>query len=344
MSQPSYLNEHRNMHRPRAFEGKIVVITGASSGIGRAAALQFAAAGARVALAARRGEALEEVAAACRARGGDALVVVTDVTREQDVDRLLEQVLTRWQRVDVWINAAGATMFGRLDQGDFAAHRQVLEVNLIGPMYAARLLVPVFHRQRAGTLMNIGSVLSKIGQPFVPSYVISKFGIEGLSETMRYEFADIPEVNVCTLLPYAIDTPHFEEGANGTGRRAHAMPPVQDPEDVATAMLSMAAGRRRQRYVPHYAAIGVALHWLFPRTTERLIKHALSAFHLVARESPSDGSIYAPRKARGTIRGVRQPVIGTGALMVWILGDLLSLPFEALTHRNKQWPMTPPTR
>jgi short-subunit dehydrogenase len=332
------------MRTQRRLQDEVVVITGASSGIGRSAAMQFAAEGARVVLAARRADALEEAAAACRALGGTASVVVTDVTREDDLQRLVDLTLKRWTRIDVWINGAGTTFFAPLDEGDFAAHRRVLDVNLLGPMYAARLLVPVFRRQRAGTLINIGSVLSKIGQPFVPSYVVSKFGLEGLSEALRVDFADTPAVHVCTVLPYATDSAHFEEGANATGRRAHPMPPVQHPEQVAAAIVDLAVGPRRERYVPRYAAIGVAIHRLFPRTTARLVKHALTAFHLVAQEPPSDGTIYAPAANRGTVRGVRQPVISSGALAVWILGDLLTIGLERFSRRNRRWPMMQRTR
>jgi hypothetical protein len=164
-----------------ALRGKVVVITGASSGIGRAAALRFARHGCRIALAARRAESLQEVAECCGSLGASTRVVPTDMTRRADIERLVEATLARWGHIDIWVNNAGTTLFARLDEGEFDAHRQVLETNLIGAIYAARLVIPVFRQQRTGTLINVGSVLSQVGQAFVPSYVISKFGLQGLT-------------------------------------------------------------------------------------------------------------------------------------------------------------------
>jgi short-subunit dehydrogenase len=246
--------------------------------------------------------------------------------------------------VDVWINNAGTTMFAHLDEGDFADHRRVIETNLLAPMYAARLLIPVFRRQNAGTLINVGSVLSEVGQPFVPSYVISKFGLHGLSEAVRTEFAETPAVAVCTVLPYATDTPHFEDGANFTGRQARAMPPAQSPEVVAAAILDLAARPRRQRYVPRYMALGVLLHWMWPEFTERVLRRALQRFHLVGRQAATRGNLSEPVPRRGSVRGSRPPLIGVAGLAVWVAADLLRQGFHGMAARDRRWPVQQSTR
>jgi NAD(P)-dependent dehydrogenase (short-subunit alcohol dehydrogenase family) len=321
---------------PSSLAGKVVVITGASSGLGRATALAFAAQRCRIVLASRRGELLQDVAVACGGLGGDAHVVVTDVTREADVDRLVAETLAQWARIDVWVNNAGTTLFGKLEDGDFALHRQVIETNLIAATYCARVVLPVFRRQAEGTLINIGSVLSQVGQAFAPSYVISKFGVRGLSEALRVEVADYPRIHICSVLPYAIDTPHFREGGNQIGREAHAMAPVQEPERVAAAIVEMAAKpRRRERYVPRYVVAGLALHRVLPRTMSRLLLHALERFHFGAKQPASDGNLFAASNEAGTIHGGRRPRVSLPVLIGWVVGDLVGMVHAALRPRHK---------
>jgi NAD(P)-dependent dehydrogenase (short-subunit alcohol dehydrogenase family) len=322
--------------RAGSLDGKVVVITGASSGIGRAAALEFASAGCRLVLAARRAAALNETASLCRARGGLSHVVPTDVTVPADLERLCEAVLAQWGRIDVWVNNAGTTYFARLDEGDLAVHRRVIETNLIGPMVAARVVLPVFRRQRSGTLINVGSVLSQLGQPFVPAYVISKFGLRGLSEAVRADVADVPGIHVSTVLPYAVDTPHFQDSANASGKRAYAMQPVQEPRDVARAIVGVALRPRRHRYVPRYTAVGVALHSLWPAATERLLRDALARFHLVGRQAVTDGNAFFPVPAAGTIHGERRPVASRSVFAFWVAGHMIVLAARWI-RSNRGW-------
>lgn len=305
--------------------GRVVVVTGASSGLGRETALLLAQRGCRLALAARREDDLEEVAARCRAGGGDAIAVPTDVTDASAVANLVATVLARWDRIDVWINNAGVAMFSRIDEGDFADHRRVIETNLFGPMFAARSVLPVFRRQRAGIVINIGSVLSKIGQPFAPSYAISKFALRGLSEVLRAEVAGEPDIHVCTVLPYAIDTPHFQSAGNAIGRAARAMPPMQSPERVARAVVAMAERPRRERHVPRFIALGLLLHALAPRTTERLLSDALHRFHFAGPQPPGTGNLHEPPAAKGTVHGQRPPRVGPIGFAAWAVGDLMRI-------------------
>ncbi len=321
----------------RRLHEKVAVITGASSGLGRETAYQMAEQGCRVVLAARRVDELELAAQECRERGGEALVVETDVSDEGAVFRLAAQALDKWGRIDVWVNNAGVTLFAPIEEGEIADHRKVIETNLYGAIHAARAVVPIFRRQRSGVMINVGSVLSKVGNPFVPSYVISKFGLHGLTEVLRVELADLPDVHVCTLMPYAIDTPHFQEGANETGQAAFALPPLQSPEKVARAIVGLVLRPRRQRFVPRIAALGLAAHWMFPRTVEQLLLRALKKFHLGPGEAPKEGTLRAPAGEKGAVHGDRKPRISGPAFVLWSARELLRIGLERVRRGVKRW-------
>jgi NAD(P)-dependent dehydrogenase (short-subunit alcohol dehydrogenase family) len=308
-----------------SLRGKVVVITGGSSGIGRAAAERLAARGAHVVLAARRVDALRETARLCVESGGSAQIVPTDVTVEADVDALAEAALAETGSIDVWINNAGVTLFSKLDDAPFTEHRRVIETNLFGAILCARAVLPVFRRQRRGTLINVSSVLGKVGQPFVPSYVISKFGLRGLSETLRIDFADVPGVKICTLYPFAVDTPHFEAGANWLGVEALPVPPTQSADKVGAILARLAEHPRRERHVPRIALLGIALHAIAPRPTERLLQAVVREWHFSpAGKSTRHGNLFAPSDERPTVHG-RAPKGSVFRLAAWTIRYLLGL-------------------
>jgi NAD(P)-dependent dehydrogenase (short-subunit alcohol dehydrogenase family) len=304
----------------RILQERVVVITGASSGLGRAAALEFSRAGATVVLAARRADALQEAAGQCRDLGGTALVVVTDVTDEASVKRLASAALDQYGRIDVWVNNAGVSSFGLLEDTPFEAHRRVFETNVYGAIFGARAVLPTFRRQGRGVLINVGSTLSKVGQPFVPSYVISKFALRGLTEALRSELAQYPDVHVCTLLPYAMNTQHFESAPNFVGRAAYALPPNTSPFAAARAMVMLAHRPQRERHVPHVTQLGIVLHELFPRTVERAVHRIVSRWHFgepQAREPA--GNLWRPAAEPARIVGKRAPRISLPRLLLWLL-------------------------
>jgi len=313
--------EHRTWNR------KVVVVTGASSGLGRATAVQFAAKSYKVVLAARRLEALEQTERLCREAGGDALCVVTDVTREEDVNRLMRVALAVNGAIDVWVNNAGVTLFGPLEEAPFEDHRRVLETNVFGPILCARAVVPIFRKQGRGVMINVGSILGKVGQPFVPSYVISKFALRGLTDALRAELAELRNVHICNIYPYAMDTPHFESGGNSTGRAAHPMPPTQSPEKVARVIVKLAEHPRRERHVPRYAVLGLALHALMPRPVERAIADSLRHWHFGSGTGGrSQGNLFAPTHDPPGVHGRRRPRASAPRFFMWLAGRLLLTP------------------
>jgi NAD(P)-dependent dehydrogenase (short-subunit alcohol dehydrogenase family) len=309
-------------------QDKVVVITGASSGIGRATALQLVERGCAVVLASRRLEVLEDIAHECELAGGRAIAVQADVTREEDMHRVARAALERWHRLDVWINNAGVTLYALLEEGPMEHHRRVIETNLLGCIHGARAAIPIFRRQHRGVLINVGSILSQVGQAFVPSYVISKFGVQGLSEALRVELADERDIHVCSVFPYTVDTPHFQHAANLMGVPPHPLQPIQAPEAVARAIVRLVEHPRRVRHIPRIATLGLAFHALFPRTSERLLLDTLRRWHFArGTQRTGEGNLYTPDGEKSTVHGDRKPLNSTTTLMAWVavhLGGLIA--------------------
>jgi NAD(P)-dependent dehydrogenase (short-subunit alcohol dehydrogenase family) len=316
----------------------VVVITGASGGLGRQTAVEFAKKGAVVILAARRHDSLEETAALCRAAGATAICVVTDVTREEQVRHLADVAWEQFGRLDVWVNNAGVTVFAPLEGEPFETHQRVIETNLYGAMFGARAAIPIFRKQKRGVLINVGSLLGKIGQPFVPSYVISKFALRGLTEALRAELADEDGIHVCSIFAYAIDTPHFQTGSNHFHRETHAMPPVQSPEKVARAIVRLAERPRRESHVPRAAVLGLALHALLPRTVERLVFRALSQWHFSDVPAVAgSGNLFFATEEAGQVHGQRRPQLSGWQFAAWLARELFKMEGQQGRRMVKDW-------
>ena len=164
---------------------RVVIITGASSGIGAASALRLARDGARLTLAARRLERLEQVAAQVQAAGGEALVVQADVCRAEDIQRIVEATMERWGRIDVLINNAGVGNEPPLSEDAPGEVLQRIQTNLVAVIECARAVLPVMLRQKAGQIINVASIAGLIATPSNPVYCASKHGVVGFSEALR---------------------------------------------------------------------------------------------------------------------------------------------------------------
>jgi len=282
----------------------IVVVTGASSGIGRAAAQLFAARGAAVVLAARRLPALEEVALECESAGGRALVVPTDVRDEEAMRELARRAIEAFGRIDVWVNNAAVSLFARTEEAPYEAYRQVIETNLFGYIHGARAALPYFREQGHGVLINNASIAGIIGQPYTSAYCVTKFGIRGLGESLRQELLDAPDIHVCTLMPAVIDTPIFQHAANYTGRAVQPMPPVISADRVARAIVGLALRPRRELIVGMSGKMIAAQHWLAPGMSERQMARRVDQKHFQDRPAPpTPGNLFEPMPQWNSVSG-----------------------------------------
>jgi short-subunit dehydrogenase len=310
---------------------RVVVITGASSGIGRASSLAFARKGDHVVLAARREQALKEAARECELSGArSTLVVPTDVTNEEAVVHLASQTMERYGKIDVWVNNAAVSLFGQFEETPTEPYRRVIETNFFGYVHGARASIRHFREQGHGTLINVSSMVARLGQPYTSAYVSSKAAISALSECLRMELMDAPNIEVCTLLPASIDTPIFRQAANYTGRAAKPMNPVYDPEMVADDIVSLADNPRREHLTGGFARIGSVMHTLSPGMYERNAAVSVAKDHFADDiVPPSPGNLFEPMpqwakvsggyQGRRLTKGPRLAMTGAGIGMAGLL-------------------------
>lgn len=290
-------------------DGAVVVITGASSGIGRATARHLAEGGARLAIAARSDESLDETARECRDRGADVETVPTDVSDEADVEHLAARTLERFGRIDAWVNNAAVMSYGALVDVPSDTFRQVIETNLMGTVHGSRAALRTFDRQDRGVLVNIASLYAKLTSPYVSPYVASKYGILGLTRSLREEFADRDDIHVCAVLPEAVDTPIFEHAANYTGQELTALPPAMDPQRVVNAIAGAISRPKPEITVGVTGRLMAHGQRMLRRLSSARIydRLATDAMQLVAlRQEPaddSDGNVFEPQPARDRVDG-----------------------------------------
>lgn len=314
-------------------EGAVVVITGASSGIGRAAAQAFAREQARVVLAARDEEALHDVANECRALGAEALVVPTDMTLSDSVEQLASAAAEFGHgTIDIWINNAGVGAVGAFDETPLDAHEQVVQTGLIGYLRGAHVVLPYFKQQNGGILINTLSVGSWVPQPYAVAYSATKFGLRGFSHALRGELAKWPGIHVCDVYPSIVDTPGIRDGGNFAGRSLKPPPPLCDPRQVADAMVSLALHPRHTTSVGLAATLLRFTHFITPGYD--LLSGLLTgaALRSADRVAPSSGNLFHPPLGERRIDGgwrqdeVRQRglLIAGGIAAAGLVGLLLA--------------------
>jgi short-subunit dehydrogenase len=264
--------------KQRRLAGQTVVITGASSGAGRAAALEFAKNGANIVLAARRQEALAELVDECREFGANAIAVPTDVTDDEAMKELANTAYNFGGRIDVWINNAGVLAAGEFTDTPIEVHDRVIQINLMGYLHGAHAALPYFKRQAHGVLINNISVGGWLPVPYGVGYSASKFGLRGYSEALRGELIKYPHIHICDLYPAFLDTPGIQHAANYTGREIKPAPPVFDPQRVARAMVSVAIRPRNSVTIGSTAPLLKLAYSLFPGITRAVTAKLIEAY------------------------------------------------------------------
>jgi NADP-dependent 3-hydroxy acid dehydrogenase YdfG len=308
---------------------RVAVITGASSGIGRAAALKFAQEGWDLVVGARRKKALESLCDECGRLGVTAVAVETDVSDEDDVNHLAGEALEQFGHFDAWVNDAGVATVGVFDEIPVEEHRRVIETNLLGTVYGCHTALRHFRHFGQGVIVNISSVLGKTSHPYESSYVSSKHGVSALGISLRQELwlQDADQIHVCTVHPESTDTPFFEHAANHMGYKLQPVPPIDTPEHVAEVIYRVATEPEGNEEV--IVGRGGKLVTGMMKVAQELTARQMAfmtehrQFDRGERVRQHPGALFKPMKSGTGVRGGWKQSSGKGSKIAAVLGVAL---------------------
>ena len=288
----------------KKLEEQVMVITGATSGIGLATAKRAASRGARMVLCSRNESELLETVSAIEETGGRATAVVADVSRPADVERLATAALELYGSLDTWVNNAGVSFYGRLTEVAIEDMRQLFEVNFWGTVYGSRAAVARL-RRGGGALINVGSIVSERAIPLQGAYSASKHAIKGFTDALRMELEEErAPVSVTLIKPSAIDTPYFQHAKNYMSVEPKPPAPVYAPEVVANAILRAAEHPVRDITIGGGGRFLTAMGAALPRLTDYYMERSM--FSSQRSDLPAEerqGNLYHPAGAENLERG-----------------------------------------
>lgn len=276
---------------------EVIVITGASGGIGRAAAREFACPGARIALLARGERGLEGVRREIEAAGAEALVIPTDVADSDQVERAAATVVERWNCIDVWVNNAMATVFSPISELTPDDLRRATEVTYLGAAYGTMAALKRMRPRNRGVIVQVGSALAYRAIPLQAAYCAAKHAMRGFTDSLRTELLhDRSKVHVTMVHLSAFNTPQFDWARNLLGKRAQPVPPIFQPELAARAIVWAARHRRREVYVGWPAVKAVVANKIAPGLLDRVLAGSGYSGQITNEPLPDDAcdNLYQP--------------------------------------------------
>lgn len=240
---------------------KIVVITGASSGIGKAAAIEFAKRGAKLAIVSRRKEKLEELQKSLEQFSTEVLVCPCDVSDKEAVKKMSDVVLEKFGKIDILVNNAGFAIYGMVTNLTIEQIESQMQTNYFGMMYCTKNFLPILQQQNSGHIVNVASVAASFGLPGITPYCASKFAMLGFSEGLKHELKGT-NIGVTVVSPIMVRTNFFDH--ESFAKMPKYSPTSLDPKTVASAIIRASESSRLEIIVPGIVRIGVWLKHTIP--------------------------------------------------------------------------------
>ena len=298
-----YNMKSQNILEKRSLQGKTVVVTGGSSGVGRAIAEAFALEGCNIVIAARGQEALNETLSLCQDLGVRAIAVSTDVSKADDVKKLVNTAVEKFGRIDIFINNAGVMASGKFEEIPMEVHEQVIKTNLFGYMHGAYHVLPLFNEQNEGILINNISIGGFMPAPYSAVYSSTKFGIRGMMECLQGEISDFSNIYIANVYPQIQRSTGNAHSAKFSGLEFKIPPFASDPRDTAEKIVHLAKDPKKDYFPDTRSKLLVGFYKIFPRT---VINTASAGVRMMMKlkNAPSEyGNILEPSSEPHQIYG-----------------------------------------
>jgi len=276
----------------KPLDQQVIVITGASSGIGLATVEAAARQGAKLVLASRSEHTLNQIVQRINNEGGQAIHVVADVGKRAQVERVAEAAIATFGRIDTWINDAGVSIYGRLDEVSEEDSRRLFDTNFWGVVNGSLAALP-YLRMNGGALINVGSEVSDAVIPLQGMYSASKHAVKGFTDALRVEIEEVDKapVSVTLIQPTAVNTPYPQHAKNYMDQEPKLPTPMIDPEQVAEAILNAATKPTRDVKVGMMAKLNTAVSKVAPSLGDKM----------AAKQTDRQQRDEAPRHPEGTL-------------------------------------------
>jgi short-subunit dehydrogenase len=276
----------------KPLDQQVIVITGASSGIGLATALAAAHQGARVVLGARSADVLDDVVAHISAEGGQAVAMAVDVSDRAQLQGLAQRAIDAFGRIDTWVNDAGVSVYGRLDRIEESHSRRMFDVNFWG-LVNGSLIAAEHLRANGGALINLGSEASEAAIPLQGMYAASKHAVKGFTDALRMELeADDAPISVTLIQPTAVDTPYPEHAANFLDQEPKLPTPMIEVEKVASAILDAATSPTRSTKVGAMSVVNTAMAKFLPSLADVMSRQQVGRQQRDEASHSRDGTLF----------------------------------------------------
>jgi NAD(P)-dependent dehydrogenase (short-subunit alcohol dehydrogenase family) len=292
--------------RLKPIQEQVVVIIGASSGIGRETALRCAARGAKVVAAARGEPGLASLVDEITTSGGTAMHVVCDVTRDDEVAAVADAAVRAYGRIDTWVNAAAVSVYARFDETSPEEFRRVIDVTFMGQVNGARAALPHLRREGRGALIAISSVESRVAMPLHASYSAAKHATEGFLDALRRELLNEgAQISVTSIKPTTINTPFFDNSRTKMGVKPQGPPPRYQPSVVADCVLYAAEYPVRELYAGGAARMMELGQTLAPALMDRVVSRVAVPEQQTDEPKPLSAldNLFAPRTEETRVEG-----------------------------------------